>query len=58
MEKEDKHEENLDCDENCDSYKSLCTLNCLLILTKEENLILNLVDNIESPEKKRSKLEK
>lgn len=43
IDKEDKPKENSNCDGNCDYYKSLCVLNGLLVLTKEENLILDLI---------------
>ncbi|KAJ9185020.1 hypothetical protein P3X46_004698 [Hevea brasiliensis] len=45
-----------ECDGNCDYYKSLSTLNGLCTLTKEENLILGLIDKIEDQEERRNKL--
>lgn len=54
---EEEQKENTDCDGDRDYYKSLCAMNGLLVLTKEEDLILDLIDNIENPEKKREKLE-
>ncbi|KAG8644064.1 hypothetical protein MANES_11G096250v8 [Manihot esculenta] len=53
---EEEENQKEDCEGNCDYYKSLCTMNGLLVLTKEDNLILDLIDNIEDPEKKREKL--
>lgn len=54
---EEEKEQKEDCDGECDYYKSLCAMNGLMVLTKEDNLILDLIDNIEDPEKKREKLE-
>ncbi|XP_021652382.2 uncharacterized protein LOC110644076 [Hevea brasiliensis] len=45
-----------ECDGNCDYYKSLCTLNGLCVLTKEEDLILGLIEKIEDQEERRNKL--
>ncbi|KAL5849085.1 hypothetical protein ACOSQ4_007098 [Xanthoceras sorbifolium] len=51
-------EEREQCD--CDHYKSILKLNGLSInvLKKEDNLILDCIDAIDDPEKKRSALEK
>ncbi|KAG8650611.1 hypothetical protein MANES_07G056008v8 [Manihot esculenta] len=54
---EEDEEQKEGCEGNCDYYKSLCAMNGLLVLTREDNLILDLIDNIENPEKKREKLE-
>ncbi|KAL5844041.1 hypothetical protein ACOSQ4_009999 [Xanthoceras sorbifolium] len=45
---------------NCDHYKSILKLNGLSInmLRQEDNLILNCIDAIDDPEKKRSAMEK
>ncbi|XP_057984568.1 uncharacterized protein LOC131169366 [Hevea brasiliensis] len=45
-----------ECDGNCDYHKSLCTLNGLCVLIKEEDLILGLIDKIEDQEERRNKL--
>lgn len=52
-----KSDKETECEGNCDYYKSLCALNGLLVLTKEEDLILDLLDNIEDPGKRKEKLE-
>ncbi|XP_037491483.1 uncharacterized protein LOC119369303 [Jatropha curcas] len=56
-EKEVQSKEDSNCDGNCDYYKSLCTMNGLLVLTTKDNLILDLIDKIPDPKERRAQLE-
>ena len=40
------------CDGNCNQYKALYKLNCLCVLTKQENFVSDIIDKIFDKEKK------
>lgn len=54
----DNDSESDSCDGNCDYYKALCKANGLLMLTKEENFIMDIIDKISDPEEKKNMLKK
>ncbi|KAG6390844.1 hypothetical protein SASPL_148589 [Salvia splendens] len=55
---ENSEDEESDCNGNCDYYKTLCKANGLCTLSKEESFILELIDQVTDPEKKKEALQK
>ncbi|KAL0295138.1 UNVERIFIED_CONTAM: hypothetical protein Sangu_3203900, partial [Sesamum angustifolium] len=54
----DENQASNNCEGNCDYYKALCQANGLMVLTKEENFFLDLIDKIPDPQEKKLMLQK
>lgn len=54
----DESDNNSDCSGNCDYYKTLCKANGLFVLTKEDNFIVDIIDQISDPVTKGEMLQK